>query len=753
MDINLLIVIVLITLAIIDLMVGVANDAVNFLNSAIGAKAASFKLIVLVAAAGVLTGVLMSNGMMEIARKGIFYPQQFIMPELMIIFVAVMFQDIILLDTFNTFGLPTSTTVSIVFGLFGSALSISIIKIFNSGAAITELSNYIQFDKVLTIMGAIIFSIILAFIVGALVQFITRLIFTFNYKDRFSKYGPIWGGFALTALSFFLLLKGIKGATFVTDEFATYVKSNIPQISVILLFAWTLILFVLMKVFKANILRFIVLFGTFSLALAFAANDLVNFIGAPIAGLNAYQLAMASPDPLTSPMGALAKEIQAESWMLIIAGLVMVVTLFFNKKAYTVARTTISLSRQEEGYERFSSNFFSRWIVRRVIKISNGLASVLGKSYQEFVNKRLDPEQFKPDADEDGEKPAFDLLRAAVILMVAAMLISFATSLKLPLSTTYVTFIVAMAAALPDKAWGRESAVYRVAGVVTVVLGWFATALSASIIAGTIAAILYFGGIYALIFFILFTAYLIFKNIRVHRNRESVHNASKGLTKLTKAFAKNALDSAIESSYTLINDINNNISNSVGGLIKDDVKITKKAYDQIFDLKASSDRINVDLLKLIDHDDEGEIEFADDFALTISSLKDLHDSAHEITQIIHDYVNNNHKPLLDVQKHELLEVDNELSDYFDIAFELIKKRDFSRVNELANFKLRLDARVSDINKYQLERLKQNRKNLRRSLLYLNILKEIQTLSDRCIETLGALDHLYNMDKFKITETN
>ena len=733
-------------------MVGVANDAVNFLNSAIGSNAANFKTIILVAALGVLTGVLMSSGMMEIARKGIFNPQQFVMPELMIIFVAVMFQDIILLDTFNTFGLPTSTTVSIVFGLFGSALAMSLIKIFDSGAPLIDIVNYINTEKVAAIIGAIVFSIILAFIIGSAVQFITRLIFSFNYKKRFNRYGSIWGAVALTALTFFLLLKGAKGATFIDASTKAYINTHVPLISLYVFGVWTLILLISSKIFKLNILKFIVMFGTFSLALAFAANDLVNFIGAPLAGLNAYQLAMATDDPLNTPMGVLASEIQAESWMLLVAGGVMIITLYFNKKAYTVARTTISLGRQEEGYERFKSNMLSRWLVRGVINIGKGVNNIMGSSYDEFMKKRLNPsEAILEDYDDEEDAPAFDLIRAAVILMVAAALISFATSLKLPLSTTYVTFIVAMAAALPDKAWGRESAVFRVAGVITVVAGWFVTAIGASIIAGIIATILYFGEIYALAAFILIVAFIIYRTTRLHKDRELEYSVKELGKKITKSKQLHVLDTALDGTTYLINNLNNLISMSVTGLLEDNVKLSRKALKEITELEFSSDKINVDMLRVVDYDKTGELDFADDFADTISGVKDINDSAKEISERIHNYVDNNHDPLLLEQRKELFNLDTKLSEYIDIATSTFRNKNFETRDQMLTSKDELDELISLLNKNQLERIKDNKSRMRRSMLFLNILKEIQTMTTRCFDTINAFAHLYKKKQFIITE--
>ncbi len=368
MDIAIVFVVVLLVLAVLDLTVGVANDAVNFLNSAIGSKVATFKTIMLIAALGVLVGVTFSSGLMEVARKGIFDPQMFVLMELLAIFLAVMFQDILLLDMFNTFGFPTSTTVSIVFGLLGASLAVSLIKISQNSGDYLLLMDYINIGNVFKIISAIFLSIVFAFVFGALIQYITRLIFTFDYEKRFRRYGSTWGGVALTCLSLFILLKGAKGSAFMTDELSIWIQSNIWLLSLYICISWTILLQLLMWFTKVNILKIIVLIGTFALALAFSANDLVNFIGAPLAGLAAYNFA---PD-----MSLMAKPVQANTLLLILAGAIMVVTLYLSKKAKSVTQTTINLGRQDEGIDRFESNLVARLLVRIVLFIFDFLKKI-----------------------------------------------------------------------------------------------------------------------------------------------------------------------------------------------------------------------------------------------------------------------------------------------------------------------------------------------------------------------------------------
>jgi phosphate/sulfate permease len=470
--IYLIFVAVLFLLAFSDLMVGVANDAVNFLNSAVGAKAASFKTVLIVASVGVLVGATFSSGLMEIARKGLFFPGQFSFNEVIIIFLAVMITDVILLDMFNTFGLPTSTTVSIVFELLGASVAIAVIKITGSEQTMQDIGQYINSAKALAIITGILVSVAIAFSVGALVQYITRILFTFNLRFNLKYFGALWGGLAITGITYFMLIKGAKGASFITPETLKYINANTGLILLASFAGWTLILQILMLLFRLNVLKVIVLAGTFALAMAFAGNDLVNFIGVPLAGLKALQLFNAAPgaDPNTFLMTGLAEDVKTETWMLLIAGVVMAITLWTSKKARSVIETSVDLSRQGEGAERFNSSILSRNLVRGAMNVSSAISRFLPDKVNLWIEKRFNP----PDETTITQMPegaAFDMLRASVNLVVASMLIALGTSLKLPLSTTYVTFMVAMGTSLSDRAWGRESAVYRITGVLSVIGG------------------------------------------------------------------------------------------------------------------------------------------------------------------------------------------------------------------------------------------------------------------------------------------
>ncbi|MHC4946288.1 MAG: inorganic phosphate transporter, partial [Planctomycetota bacterium] len=516
---------ILFGLAISDLIVGVSNDAVNFLNSSIGSRVAPRHIIMIIASLGMLAGVLFSSGMMEVARKGIFHPQFFSMPELMVIFLAVMLTDIILLDLYNTFGLPTSTTVSIVFELLGAAVAVSLIKITQAGESFGELVKYINTGKALMIISGILLSVVIAFFVGALVQYLTRIIFTFEFQKRIKRYGAVWGGIALASIIYFILIKGSKGASFITKDTLVWIKGN----TLLILFASFVVCTVILQMFiwftRVHVLKIIVLVGTFALAMAFAANDLVNFIGVPLAGFSAYGVAATSGDMMNDTMGALQKPVQSNSIYLLIAGTIMVVTLWLSRKARTVTKTEVSLGRQDEGLERFEATTLSQTIVRIVATCFEWMRKVVPERTRKAVARRFERSEYRPSPEEDGTVPSFDLVRASVNLMVASALISFATSLKLPLSTTYVTFMVAMGTSLSDQAWGRESAVFRVTGVLTVIGGWFFTAFMASTVASVFAVIIYFGQAPAVIGILIVAVLLILRHRRLHKSREEAEQA------------------------------------------------------------------------------------------------------------------------------------------------------------------------------------------------------------------------------------
>lgn len=479
-------------IAIIDLFVGVSNDAVNFLNSALGCRITSFRTTLWVASLGVLAGATFSSGMMEIARSGVFHPQLFTFSELMIIFFAVMVADVILLDAFNSLGLPTSTTVSIVFELLGSAFAAALFKLIDAGLPITDVADYINSSKSLGIISGILISVVVAFISGAVVQYLARLVFTFHFENAYRRIGAIFGALAITAIIYFLIMKGAKGASFMRPEWLSWMKDNTASIVFSLFAVFTVFFQILIVAFRVNIFKIVILAGTFSLAFAFAGNDLVNFVGVPLAAWDSFQAWQASGVADTEfMMGGLLKPATAPTAFLLLAGFVMVLTLWFSKKAHRVIQTSINLSSsQSSGQEQFDATTAGRMIVRASMSVGNVIHQIVPLPIQRGIQKR-----FEPLPVVKGEIPLpFDYVRASINLMVSAILIASATSLKLPLSTTYVTFMVAMGSSFADGAWDRESAVYRISGVLTVISGWFLTAVSASTLAAIVAFGVFLGG-------------------------------------------------------------------------------------------------------------------------------------------------------------------------------------------------------------------------------------------------------------------
>ncbi|NNC95380.1 MAG: inorganic phosphate transporter, partial [Chitinophagales bacterium] len=517
----LIIIIILFLLAVSDLIVGVSNDAVNFLNSAVGSRAASLKVIIFVAALGVVFGCTFSSGMMEVARKGIFHPEHFYFSEIMILFLAVMVTDVILLDSFNTFGLPTSTTVSIVFELLGAAVAISIIKI-NVDPNALELGQYINSGKALAIISGILLSVIIAFTVGLVIQYLTRLLFSFDYESRLKYFGSIWGGLAITAITYFMLIKGAKGASFMDDALKASISDNAFKILLVSFAIWTVILQLLRWFTKVDILKMIVLVGTFALAMAFAGNDLVNFIGVPLAGYNSYQLFVESggADPDSFLMQGLSGKVPTPTAFLLLSGIIMTVTLWTSKKAKSVLKTSLDLGRQQEGSERFASFPVSRKLVRSVSKAADFVNSRLPEDLRRRMEKQFDDAAFNNSKKVLGNQaPSFDLVRASVTLVVSSILIALGTSLKLPLSTTYVTFMVFMGTSLADGAWGKDSAVFRVSGVLSVIGGWFFTAFSAFTVAFLVAGVFYFGGVIAIAVVLIVASVFVIRTHKLHKKR------------------------------------------------------------------------------------------------------------------------------------------------------------------------------------------------------------------------------------------
>jgi len=541
-------------LAVVDLVVGVSNDAVNFLNSAIGSKAIAFKKIMIIASLGVFVGAVFSSGMMEVARKGIFTPSEFYFDEIMFIFMAVMIGDILLLDFFNTLGLPTSTTVSIVFNLLGAAVVMALIKIgMSETETAADLVKYINTEKAKQIISGILLSVVISFTIGMIVQWLSRLVFSFQYEKKVKNFGFVFAGLCLTAIGYFIFFKGLKGTPFY-GEIKDFLAQNMVLVIAAMFAFWTVLMFILDKLFKINVLVIVLGMGTFGLALAFAGNDLVNFIGVPMAAYHSYEAWSVSDIPASEfSMEILSEKVPTEPLLLFIAGAIMVITLAVSKKARTVADTSIDLSRQGEGSERFQPNFLARAIVKGSSNLVQGLNFILPAGVKTKISNSFETPAIEISQEKAKELPAFDLIRASINLAVAGILISIATSMKLPLSTTYVTFMVAMGTSLADRAWGRESAVYRVAGVLNVIGGWFLTALTAFSIAGTLTYIIYIGRGPAIAILLLLAAGLIVRNYLNHKKaskNELDHTSlKKSASKTVQGIIDESADNVAKSMY------------------------------------------------------------------------------------------------------------------------------------------------------------------------------------------------------------
>ncbi|MBN2317876.1 MAG: inorganic phosphate transporter [Acidobacteria bacterium] len=737
-------VIILIAFAVFDLMVGVSNDAVNFLNSAVGSRVAPRYIIMIIASIGIMVGVSFSSGMMEVARKGIFHPEFFTMPELLTIFLGVMITDIILLDLFNTYGLPTSTTVSIVFELLGGAVAVSILKIVQQEGSLLGLYQYINTGKAMVIIFGILLSVVVAFSLGAVVQFLTRLLFTFDYARRLKRYGAVWGGMAYAFIAYFILIKGAKGAFFISSETAAAIKDNAFLIMIVIFVISSVFLQILLF-FKVNVLKPVVLVGTFALAMAFAANDLVNFIGVPVAGYQAYGIASATDAPLTTLMGAMGAKVPTPSVMIIIAGLIMVVTLWLSKKARTVTDTEISLGEQLEEEEKFESIFLSRAIVGIAIRFVHFLRALIPLFVQHWLKGRLDTSHYKAELS-GNKKPSFDLLRASVNMMVAAAVISYATSQTLPLSTTYVTFMVAMGTSLSDLAWGRESAVYRIAGVFTVIGGWFLTALSAFVVSGLIATIIFYTERWGVLGLLGVTAYIIWQNHRIHKERAKQKDigAVFNLKKITDA--EESISITFEHMAVLLGEIRGSLSATLTALYNQNEYVLKNESKKVNKIQKWSDTIIANVFKCMRLLSREETHAYLKYPQTIRRIQKLSDGHRDIVQRAYLHVRNHHKGLLDIQKQELETVGKILDDMLLDVEKAFKSKDMMKYKDVQQRDIELRNIAERLNKLQMERIRGRESKTRLSILFYAIVGNAMMLSKQNLklieifaETFGDLE--------------
>ncbi len=730
-------VVILLGLAVSDLIVGVSNDAVNFLNSSIGSRAAPRRVILAVAGLGMLAGVTFSSGMMEVARKGIFHPQFFTMPELMVIFLAVMLTDVILLDLYNTFGLPTSTTVSIVFELLGAAVAVSVLKLHQAGGNLADVVNYINTGKALAIIFGILLSVVVAFFAGAAVQFASRVLFTFDFERRLRLWGALWGGGALTAIVYFILIKGAKGASFLSGDVVLWIQGHTWLILAGSFAACAAALQLLLWFTRIHILRVVVLAGTFALAMAFAANDLVNFIGVPLAGLAAVTAAGASGSPMTQAMEALQHPVRSNTVYLLIAGVIMVSTLWVSRKARSVTRTQVRLSRQDEGYERFESTVLSRAIVRLVASVFESVLRLVPRTVRRWISGRFDRSSYRPVPDADGKVPSFDLLRAGVNLMVAAALISLATSYKLPLSTTYVTFMVAMGASLSDQAWGRESATYRVSGVLTVIGGWFVTAMMAFTISGLFGCAIFFGRGIAVLAIAVLAVLVIVHTHRMHRNREQEERAAEvfNLRKITDARA--AMATTSEHAGILLDVVREILDVAFTGLFANDRPTLKANRYRQRTVQRWSNVIAANIFKVLRLLQRADVEDSQRYAQTISSLQEITESQRDMVMRAHLHVANNHAGLLEAQKVELEQVRHQVVEILELASSALRTRSRPDQSAVAERHRALRLLVHQFDQNQIARIQDNSSKTRLSILFYSFLWDSLKIAEQTIHLLSV----------------
>ena len=726
-------------LAIADLIVGVSNDAVNFLSSAIGSKAVSFKKIMIIASFGIALGAIFSSGMMEVARKGIFNPELYYFDEIMIIFLAVMITDILLLDFFNTLGLPTSTTVSIVFELLGAAVSIAAYKIWENSQSINELITYINYSKATQIILGIILSVFIAFTIGAIVQWVSRLILSFDFKRNSNIVSSIFGGIAITSITYFILIKGIKGTSYSEITFDYFqgetinnlIERNASQIIIYLTLIWSLISFFLIEVYKTNIYKIIILVGTFALALAFAGNDLVNFIGVPIAAWQSYEAWTISGVPADQlSMGILSSKVETPNLILFFAGAIMVITLWFSSRAKNVLKTSIDLSDQSEIKEKFKANILAKYLVTFFIGLNSGIQKIVPAKIKEIIETRFAPSNQLLLSNTIIEKPAFDMVRASVNLIVASILISIATSYKLPLSTTYVTFMVAMGTSLSDRAWGSESAIFRVSGVLNVIGGWFITAIVAFSAAALVALLMETSLFFMPILF-LFTCLLLYRNyLRYDKEAKKVKLENEILE-----IEKNTLDGVInESSKNIENVLNRSIkifTLTTEGISKSDIKLLKKNSRQVTKLSDEVDELQENIFNYLKSNKKANKKATEFYLIILEKLTQITKRLSKISKITLKHVDEDRRKLPLSNIKVLLGLDLNFKRLFESVINIFINKDFKKIEDVL-----LDIiQARDEIKNQIKRYKEeNQDNKRYDKLHLEILS-------LCSEILNALKQL------------
>lgn len=729
----LFLVIFLFVLAVVDLSVGVSNDAVNFLNAAIGSRAASFKVIIAIAAVGIFVGASLSNGMMDVARHGIYQPQHFYFSEIMCILAAVMLTDVVLLDIFNSLGMPTSTTVSLVFELVGGTVAIALMKIAASGGAL-QLGDLLNTEKAFTVILGIFLSVAIAFFFGMVVQYLARLLFSFNYKKSAKYFIGLFGGLAATSIIYFMLIKGLKDSTLMSGDLKTSIYAHTDSIVWGCLVFFTLLM-QLLYYFKINVFKVVILMGTFALALAFAGNDLVNFIGVPLVGYSSYVDLMAQGGTTTTDtflMASLLQPARTPWYFLIGSGLIMVIALATSKKAQNVVKTSLDLSRQSEGEETFGTSPVARVLVRTCSNISATLLSVVPLPVKRWVDSRFNQQEMVID-----DKASFDLVRASVNVVLSGLLIAVGTSMKLPLSTTYVAFMVAMGTSLADRAWGRESAVYRITGVLSVIGGWFITAGAAFTICFVVAILIYWGGIPAiaamvgLAIYMLVRSHLAYKaKLRKEALKEEVNTTVAKLRDTTdprealSLFREHSREE-LQSDLAFAADM---FARSVNGFMSENLRELKKVLAAVAEKKVhlkQVKRIGTLGVTQLDHDiavEKGLYYYqGNDFASEIVF------SIRRLAEPLKEHIDNNFNPLSEIQKTDFREVTGEIVNFLERAAAMVRQNDYRRMDELIEESVTLNNRLIGLKKGELKRIQGQSGSTKVSMVYLNMVQEAQNI--------------------------
>ena len=723
------IVLFLAVLAVFDLLVGVANDAVNFLNSSVGSKAASFKTMLVLASIGVFIGASLSNGMMDIARHGIYQPQFFYFDEIMCILLGVMLTDVVLLDVFNTMGLPTSTTVSMVFELLGGTFALALVKTLGD-ADTYSMGQLINTDKALQVIMAIFVSVAIAFFFGMIVQYIARVIFTYNYKKHLKYSIALFGGVAATSIIYFMLIKGLKDSSFMTAEVNDWIHQN-SFLIMVSLFVFFTILMQILHWCKVNVFKIVVMMGTFALALAFAGNDLVNFIGVPLAGYDAYTDYMANGQAAGTDgwlMTSLLGSAKTPWYFLVAAGCVMVYALWTSKKAHNVIQTEVSLARQDEGEEGFGSTPIARRLVRYSMNLANGISKITPESTKRWLDTRFRKEELTL---EDGA--AFDLVRASVNLVLSSLLIALGTSLKLPLSTTYVTFMVSMGTSLADRAWGRDSAVYRITGVLSVIGGWFITAGAAFTICFFVTMVIYFGGAVAIIALIAVAVYSLIHSQMMFKKRkqkkESLDTVRQMLQsqdnaevlKLLRQHTREELNKVLAfAQENFERTVTSFLHENLRGLrrVNGSVKFEKQLVKQM-------KRTGTLAMSRLDNNtvlDKGLYYFqGNDFA------SELVYSVGRLVEPCLEHIDNNFKPLDAIQKGEFGDVSEDITNLLQTSRQTVEANDYNNLNDIVRKANDLNGQLAHLKRQELQRIQGQSGSIKVSMVYLTMIQEAQNV--------------------------